>query len=279
MKTYKQIEGKNKAYFKRTVGLSKRKFKLLRNKVKNYKETEISKNNLKRRGLKTSKLSLEDCLLLTLYYLRHYPTFINLADVFNISESYCYKIYKRYASIILEIEKLPNRKEMLNNPQEIIVMDVAEQPIERPKKKQKHYYSGKAKRHTIKAQIIFNPLEMVILSVFCGKGQVHDFELFKQSKVLLHPDSLVLVDLGYQGIDKYHCNCMLPIKKKKGQSLCKQDKAYNKILAKKRVVVEHAIRLCKIFRIVKGVYRAKHKNYSFNWNLVAGLVNLRLASI
>jgi len=41
---------------------------------------------LTRRGRKDSKLALEDRLLLTLYYLRHYPTLINLAAVFGISE-------------------------------------------------------------------------------------------------------------------------------------------------------------------------------------------------
>ena len=177
------------------------------------------------------------------------------------------------------MEKQDNSKKLLEEPQEVVIIDVAEQPIERPVKEQKSYYSGKVKRHTIKAQIIFSPLQKAILSVFCGKGQVHDFQLFKQSGVLLHPDTLVLADSGYQGLEKYHANCLLPVKKKKGQRLCKQAKEYNKALAKKRVVVEHVIRLCKIFRIVKDVYRGKHKNYSFNWNLVAALVNLRLAPI
>ena len=219
MKTYEQIEKKTKAYFKRITGLSKRKFKKLRNKIKNYEETQKSKNSLKRRGLKTSSMSLEDRLLLTLYYLRHYSTFANLANVFNISESYCYKIYKNYATLIMEVEKQDNSKKLLEEPQEIVVIDVAEQPIERPVKEQKSYYSGKVKRHTIKAQIIFSPLQKAILSVFCGKGQVHDFQLFKQSGVLLHPDTLVLADSGYQGLEKYHAVFTTGEKEKRSTSL------------------------------------------------------------
>ena len=38
-------------------------------------------------------------------------------------------------------------------------------------------------------------------------------------------------------------------------------------------------RRCKIFRIVKDVYRGKHKHYSLTWNLVAALVNLRYGCI
>jgi hypothetical protein len=54
-----------------------------------------------------------------------------------------------------------------------------------------------------------------------------------------------------------------------------EDKAHNKALSKHRIVIEHVNRRCKIFRIVKDVYRGKHKNYSLNWSLVAALVNLR----
>ena len=34
-------------------------------------------------------------------------------------------------------------------------------------------------------------------------------------------------------------------------------------------------RRCKIFRVVKEVYRGKHQHYSKTGNLIAGLVNLR----
>ena len=79
---------------------------------------------------------------------------------------------------------------------------------------------------------------------------------------------------GYQGLHKHHQNSTLPVKKKKGQALSVEDKADNKALSKQRVFIEHVNRRCKIFRIVKDVYRGKHKNYSLTWNLVAALVNL-----
>jgi hypothetical protein len=112
-----------------------------------------------------------------------------------------------------------------------------------------------------------------------GKGQQHDFSVFKDCRLLLHPNALLLADSGYQGIKKYHQNSTLPVKKKKGQTLSTEDKAHNKALAKRRIFIEHINRRCKIFRIVKDVYRGKHKNYSLTWNLVAALVNLRYESI
>jgi hypothetical protein len=115
--------------------------------------------------------------------------------------------------------------------------------------------------------------------VVVGKGQQHDFLVFKDSRLLLHPDALLLADSGYQGMHKHHQNSTLPVKKRKGQSLSVEDKAHNKTLSKQRVSIEHVNRRCKIFRIVKDVYRGKHKNYSLTWNLVAALVNLRYGCI
>jgi hypothetical protein len=115
--------------------------------------------------------------------------------------------------------------------------------------------------------------------VVVGKGRQHDFSIFKGGGILLHPDALLLADSGYQGMHKHHRNSTLLIKKKKGQRLSTEDKAHNKTLSKQRIFIEHINRRCKIFRIVKEVYRGKHKNYSLTWNLVAALVNLRHSCI
>ena len=122
-------------------------------------------------------------------------------------------------------------------------------------------------------------LTQAILSVAIGKGRQHDFSVFIGSRGLLHPDAALLADSGYQGMHKHHQNAILPIKKKKGQPLSAEDKTHNKALAKQRVFIEHVNRRCKIFRIVKDVYRGKHKHYSLTWHLVAALVNLRYACI
>src|SRR5665647_1262304 len=207
-----------------------------------------------------SKLALEDRLLLTLYYLRHYPTLINLAAVFGISESYCHKVYARTARMLAKVEKLPNRKALLEDPVVTLAIDVSEQPT--PCQKPESILFRKKKRHTIKAQLVICVLTLAILSVVVGKGQQHDFSVFKDSRLLLHPDVLLLADSGYQGMHKHHQNSTLPVKKKKGQSLSAEDKAHNKALSKQRIFIEHVNRRCKIFRIVKDVYRGKHKNYS-----------------
>ena len=79
---------------------------------------------------------MEDRLLLTPYYLRHYQTFINLAANFGISESYCPKVYANTARLMAKVEGLRSRKTLLEDPPATLVIDVSEQTIERPVKNQ-----------------------------------------------------------------------------------------------------------------------------------------------
>jgi len=114
MKKYKLMQTEER--FKRQTGISKENFEHLCSKVESYVKAEKERNPFKKRGKNKSRLSQEDRILLTIYYLRHYPTFANLADIFDISESYCYKIYSSYSQILVKVETLPNRKELLENP-------------------------------------------------------------------------------------------------------------------------------------------------------------------
>jgi len=118
----------------------------------------------------------------------------------------------------------------------------------------------------------------LILGVYCQKEKVHDFALFKKSRLTIHPAIKIFADLGFLGLAKLHPNSVLPFKRSKLKPLTKPEKQANKILAQQRVVCEHRNRDCKIFRITKDVYRGKYKNYGLNWNFIAALVNLKTAT-
>ena len=79
-------------------------------------------------------------------------------------------------------------------------------------KKQRKYYSGKKKRHTLKKQMLINPENGKILSLAFAKGKVHDFQLFKSSKIHLKPGAQLMADRGYQGLTKLRANSVLPKK-------------------------------------------------------------------
>ena len=109
-----------------------------------------------------------------------------------------------------------------------------------------------------------------------AKGSCHDFSLFKASVV--HVDTLVqfLADSGYQGIEDYFPNSLIPVKKSKHKPLTKEDKAFNRMLSSKRIVIEHANRFLKVFRILKECYRNRRRRFGLRANLIAGLYNYEL---
>ena len=142
MKPYSEICHLSEMAFKRTTGLSKLQFANLLKRVEIFLSEAKTRNPMKRRGQK-GQMSLADKLLLTVYYLRHYPTFDSLRQVFGISESYANKLYHYFSHILLKVLSLTSRKHLLEANLEALLMDVSEQPIERPQHKQRAYYSGK----------------------------------------------------------------------------------------------------------------------------------------
>jgi transposase len=66
----------------------------------------------------------------------------------------------------------------------------------------------------------------------------------------LPPHVLLLADAGYQGMAKIHPNGLTPIKKKL-HLLDKEQKANNRALSQKRIVIEHIFCKLKVFRIVR----------------------------
>ena len=69
-------------------------------------------------------------------------------------------------------------------------------------------HRGKKKKHTIKVQLIVCSITLRILSVYCEKGSVHDFKIFKDSKLLIASKIKILADSGYQGIENIHHNSL-----------------------------------------------------------------------
>lgn len=115
----------------------------------------------------------------------------------------------------------------------------------------------------------------MILAVRTALGRVHDFKLWRQSRIALSEETLVLADSGYIGLQKQHRNVLLPHKRSKKKVLTAEQKAHNRSLSKQRILVEHIIRCCKVFRITKAEYRGKHRHLGRTWNLIAMLVNLK----
>ncbi len=71
------------------------------------------------------------------------------------------------------------------------------------------------------------------------KGRRHDYEIYKKNHPVTLKQVVTLVDLGYLGVEKDFPEQLsaLPYKKKRNHELTQEEKEYNKIRSKKRIVV------------------------------------------
>lgn len=138
------------------------------------------------------------------------------------------------------------------------------------------YYSGKQRCHTLKLQLLVNQITQEIICIALGIGKQHDFKIFKKSKVHIKQGIQLLADKGYQGINRYHSNSQTPYKKPRKAQLSPTQKRFNREPARRRIRVEHIIRLLKTFRILSSRYRNRRKRFGLRVNLIAGIYNYEL---
>lgn len=74
-----------------------------------------------------------------------------------------------------------------------------------------------------------------IIATAFGKGRTHDFKLFKYSCTHVHPNIMVLADLGYRGLERLHAHSFLPAKASKHHPLSYGEKRANRTLARLRL--------------------------------------------
>lgn len=137
----KNLEQLSDAQFRRITGVKRETFYTM---IKILKEAEIKK---KKRGGRPNKLSIEDRLLMTLEYLREYRTYGHIATSYGLSESNTYEAIKWIENVLIKSKefRLPGKKAPLKSDLdlEIVLIDVTESPIERPKKNKKNSISEK----------------------------------------------------------------------------------------------------------------------------------------
>ena len=101
---------------------------------------EILNPHLDRRGKRggKSKLSGEDRLLVVLEYWREYRTQFHIGTSWNICESAVCRLICKVEKLLMDSGKfrLPGKKQLDRQADnwQVIVVDVTESPIERPKK-------------------------------------------------------------------------------------------------------------------------------------------------
>jgi transposase len=257
--------------FQKLFGIRVKEFETILAKVKVLWEKKVV-SRYKRCG-RPYKLSLAEMVMMLLLYYRTYSTQMQIGFMFGIDESRVCRIIKLLEPIVAGVVAIEKNRS-LTYEDVALILDVTEQVIERPKNRQKDFYSGKKRRHTLKTEIRVTSEGKIRNVSKSYKGKVHDFKIHKQSDPL-PINTKVYADCGYQGLKKICPMAKTPIKRKRRQVLNSRQKLYNKLLAKRRIKVENTIAQIKNFRILSERYRNKRKAHNLKFNIVAGIVNLK----
>ncbi|MEA2022287.1 MAG: transposase family protein [Candidatus Caldatribacteriota bacterium] len=236
-----------------------------------YKKRKRKPGGGRKGELKTAKHKL----FFILFYLKVYPTMDLAGFIFRVDKGQpCRWVQKNLPILEQALERecvLPARKinsieeftRLFPNVKEILI-DVTERRTQRPKnsKQQSRMYSGKKKCHTRKNTIISDKKKILVVSP-TKNGKPHDKKLLDKEGGLENIPPLIdiLVDKGYQGLDKDNKNgnnIFIPKKKPKGGELTEEEKEENKIIATFRIPVEHAIGGMKRYGCLSNVYRNKN---------------------
>lgn len=137
---YETAQTLNDTDFKRLTGVKKQTFKHMLQALQDYHLSQSSAG-------RPTALSPADQLLVALQYWREYRTYFHIAGDWNVSESTVCRTVQRIETALLASGhfRLPGKKHLLQESErpDVIVIDVTETPIERPKTAQRAYYSGK----------------------------------------------------------------------------------------------------------------------------------------
>jgi len=269
--SYKELSSSAQNFAKLT-GVTVKEFGLMLDEIReDYCRWEDSKSPV---GRHSNFGGLEDKLLCLLIYYRTYITHTFLGYLFGVHNSNVCRMFKVLEPMVAK--RLGIKKDRRLNQDQVmaILSDVTEINTQRPKYQQKHYYSGKKKRHTLKSEISILENGRIINVSKVYRGRVHDFAIRKKQKSL-PTNAVKIVDSGYQGLQKIASNVWLPFKRSKKRPLSSEQKQHNKALAQLRVKIEHKIAQFKTFKILADKYRNFQKKLNLRLNIIAGIVNIR----
>ena len=239
-------------------------------------------------------LTTADQVLMTVIWLRQYPTNEVLGFLFGVSDSTASRVRTRCLPALekagRDTMRMPDpgvgrRKKLsallADTPGLAVVIDSFEQRTQRPKRRQRAYYSGKKKAHTLKSQVAVDEESGAIVDVSDSvPGPWADIKLLKKSRLMKRlPEGVGGIgDLGYVGIGELHPtgSGAAPRRKPRGKERPPTDRTYNRAFSRRRIVVEHAIGRLRRFRAVAHVNRHRRQGHAMRVRAIAGLVNRML---
>jgi hypothetical protein len=239
-------------------------------------------------------LGVDDQFLLAVVWLRHYPTQECLGYLFGVSDSTAKRAVDRCLPLLeqsgRDTMRLPDpgkgrRRDLpallKETPALAVIVDTFEQRTQRPTRRQRAYYSGKKKAHTLKSQVAVDEDGRVVDVGVSRPGPWADLKVFRRSGLagrLARAKVGALGDLAYVGIDGLvkGLRGATPRRKPRGRERPEEDRRYNRAFARRRVKVEHAIGRPRRYQALTAVNRHGRERHEARVRAVAGLVNRML---
>jgi len=230
-------------------------------------------------------LDLGDRLLMLLMYYRTYVPHTFLAFLFGLDDSNVSRSNRQMEPLLAGIFRIPERKVELRD-EEIreLFFDSTERPTARPVRGQKRFDSGKKKRHTLKTQVVVTRVRKrpgvrgqrrrvriaAVSKTF--PGSTHDKKVYDRTGVRLPPGVAGCGDTAYLGTE-----LKTPRRKPRGGELTRRQKAGNRRVSRRRIVVEHGIGKMKVWRVAAERWRNPRRRHTLMMKNVAGLHNRMFA--
>ena len=244
------------------------------------------------------ELEERDHILLTVVWLRVYPSQVVLGYLFGVSGITVGRTIQRVLPILeqagRDTMRMPDpgkkRRRSLDDllqdtPALAVVIDSFEQRVQRAKDKTEadSYYSGKKKQHTLKSQVAVNEQTGQIVDTSQSvPGPTADMNLLEQSGLMKRlPEGVGGIgDLGYVGIDKLHPKGLAasPRRKPRGQDCPPEDVIYNTAFWGRRIIVENTIGRMRRYQSITQTDRNHRQHHAARVAAIAGLVNRQLAA-
>ena len=209
-------------------------------------------------------------VLITLVYLRHNVSHAACGQMFDVTADISEDSFHEVVQLLRDVcpaerwdaEKKWTKREPSWHPDTLdqVLVDSFETPVSRPSlpDRQRKFYSGKKKRHTLKSQIVTDAKGEVLAVEAGHPGPTSDKRLYEGSAAAqAYPRAARRADLGYVGVPEM----LLPHKrvrgkaKQRGPELTPAQKDENRYAASQRVYVEHGVRRVKAWRILRDEYR------------------------
>lgn len=240
-------------------------------------------------GRKGHLKHLEDKLLFILVYFRIYPTQEVHGYLFGMSQAQANEWVHRLTGLLNEAlgeeQQLPERRPanletvLSTCPSLEFMIDGTERPINRPKDKdkQKNYYSGKKKTHSVKNVIINERKGKVVYLSGTHEGKKHDKKIADEENYRFPKGSKLLQDTGFQGYQPEGVTIVQPKKKPRNGELTEVENVINRGISSLRVEVEHHIGGIKRCQILVQKFRNRIEGFVDDvMETACGLHNFRL---